>query len=127
MSAATSRQTESSKPPSVVHSSLPQTTVVRKAGVFADTRVSWSSSVNLTDQLSGFMFHVLYACGHLIEIKEERGTGSREAVTKSRVPLAQHSFRDSLRFLAVGAEGLCDSTYLGAICRFKPGKATSVW
>lgn len=92
-----------------------------------DTRVSWSSSVNLTDQLSGFMFHVLYACGHLIEIKEERGTGSWEAMTKSRVPLAQHGFRDSLRFLAVGAEDLCDSTYLGTICRFKPGKATSVW
>lgn len=59
--------------------------------------------------------------------KGGKGHGKPGSRDQEQSSLAQHSFPDSLRFLAVGAEGLCDSTYLGAMCRFKPGKATSVW
>lgn len=66
--------------------------MVRRAGVFADTHTSWNGSENLTDHLSGLMFRVLCACGHLIAIKEERGTVSGEAGSEGRVPRLSAAF-----------------------------------
>lgn len=105
--------------------------MARTGGTFADARIPGSSSINLTSHLSGFTFHVLYACRHLTEIKEERGQSKRVSHDQE-----QSSRGSTCAFVILCAfwpwvqmittEDLCGFAHLDAICSFKPGITTSV-
>ena len=115
-----------------MHSSLPLTAVARNGGLHADTRIPWSSSVNLTSHLSGFMSHVLYACRHVPEIKEDRGPSRRAScVQEQSSHVSTCAFVTPCAFgpwvLMITAGDWCGSAHLDAICSFKPEITTSVW